>query len=266
VEFFTSAAAQRLSDEGLQGDLIVGNNVLAHVPELNDFVVGLKLALRPDGVITLEFPHLLRLMAENQFDTIYHEHFSYFSLLAVGEIFAAHGLTIFDIDQLQTHGGSLRIYVRHVEDTTKPVLPSVYHVQELERAAGMSCLDYYSRFREQVYETKRNLLEFFVQAENQGKTIVAYGAPAKGNTLLNFCGIGRDFIPYTVDRSPHKQGRYLPGTHIPILHPDTIQDTQPDYLLILPWNLKDEIIEQMAVVREWSGKFVVPIPSLRVYE
>jgi 2-polyprenyl-3-methyl-5-hydroxy-6-metoxy-1,4-benzoquinol methylase len=264
VEFFTAKAAQSLVVEGMQGDLIVANNVLAHVPELNDFVAGLKLALKPKGVITLEFPHLMRLMAENQFDTIYHEHFSYFSLLAVANVFTSHGLTVCDVDQLPTHGGSLRVYVRHTEDRSKRVEPSVAELQEQERAAGLARLDYYRQFGDRVHQTKRNLIEFLVQAKGGGKSVVGYGAPAKGNTLLNFCGVGPDLIQYTVDRSPYKQNRYLPGSHIPILHPDRINETQPDYVLILPWNLRGEIIEQMAHVRKWGGEFVVPIPEVTV--
>lgn len=266
VEFFTSAAARRLLKAGIQGDLIVANNVLAHVPRTNDFVVGLKTSLRAGGTISLEFPHLLRLMEENQFDTIYHEHFSYFSLLAATKVFAAHGLTVFDVEPLTTHGGSLRISVRHSQEVDRPVSSAVEEIQEQERAAGMNRLEYYSQFSGRVHETKRKLLEFFVEARALGKSIVGYGAPAKGNTLLNFCGIDRDFVSYTVDRSPHKQGRFLPGTHIPIFPPERIQETQPDYVLVLPWNLKEEIMGQMSFVRDWEGKFVVPIPSLQVFD
>lgn len=264
VEFFGEDTAQGLVAEGLQADLVVGNNVLAHVPKLNDFVRGLKLLLKPHGVITLEFPHLLCLMAENQFDTIYHEHFSYFSLTTVEKVFAAHGLTLFDVEELPTHGGSLRIYLSDAEDTSKAVSPRVIDLRAREEAAGLRCLESYRSYAERVKETKRKLLAFLITAKCEGKSLVGYGAPAKGNTLLNYCGIRTDFIDYTVDRSPHKQGHLLPGTHIPIHHPDKIKETMPDYLLILPWNLVDEITEQMAYIREWGGQFVVPIPEVRV--
>jgi SAM-dependent methyltransferase len=245
VEFFGADMARRLVGEGLQADLVVGNNILAHVPKLNDFVRGLKVLLKPHGVITLEFPHLLRLMAENQFDTIYHEHFSYFSFTAVEKIFAAHGLTLFDVEDLPTHGGSLRIYARHTEDADNALAPRVMEVKAKEEVAGLTRLDGYLAYTERVRETKRKLLAFLIAAKDEGKRIAGYGAAAKGNTLLNYCGIRLDFIDYTVDRSPHKQGRFLPGTHIPIYHPDKIRETRPDYLLILPWNLVDEITEQM---------------------
>jgi 2-polyprenyl-3-methyl-5-hydroxy-6-metoxy-1,4-benzoquinol methylase len=264
VEFFGEDMAQCLVAEGLQADLVVGNNVLAHVPKLNDFVRGLKILLKPHGVITLEFPHLLCLMAENQFDTIYHEHFSYFSLTTVEKVFAAHGLTLFDVEELPTHGGSLRIYLSDAEDTSKAVSPRVIDLRAREEAAGLRCLESYRSYAERVKETKRKLLAFLITAKCAGKSLVGYGAPAKGNTLLNYCGIRTDFIDYTVDRSPHKQGHLLPGTHIPIHHPDKIKETMPDYLLILPWNLVDEITEQMGYIREWGGQFVVPIPEVRV--
>lgn len=266
VKFFGTKTAMGLADENLRADLLVGNNVLAHVPDLNDFVAGLKILLKPDGVVTMEFPHLLRLMSGNQFDTIYHEHFSYFSFLTVEKIFDRHGLTLFDVDELPTHGGSLRIYATHAENNTKPVTASVAMLKHQEREAGLECLKTYSGFAEQVRETKRQLLEFLIVAKRAGKTVVGYGAPAKGNTLLNYCGIRGDFIDYTVDRSPHKQGKFLPGTHIPIHHPDKIRETRPDYLLILPWNIKDEVMEQMADIRQWGGKFVVPIPRVEVLE
>jgi SAM-dependent methyltransferase len=264
VEFFGTDTARRLGAEGLQADLIVGNNVLAHVPNLNDFVRGLKLLLQPNGVITLEFPHLLCLMAENQFDTIYHEHFSYFSFSTVEQIFATHGLTLFDVEELPTHGGSLRIYAGHADDAGTTRAPRVADLNAREEAAGLTCLDSYLAYNECVKETKRKLLTFLMAAKRAGKCIVGYGAAAKGNTLLNYCGIRSDFIDYTVDRSPHKQGRFLPGTHLPIYHPDKIKETRPDFLLILPWNLVDEITEQMGYIREWGGQFVVPIPEARV--
>jgi SAM-dependent methyltransferase len=264
IEFFGADAARHLHAEGLQADLIVGNNVLAHVPKLNDFVRGLKLLLQPHGVITLEFPHLLCLMAENQFDTIYHEHFSYFSFSTVEQIFAAHGLTLFDVEALPTHGGSLRIYAGRADDASITLAPRVADLKAKEEAAGLTRLDSYLAYTERVKETKRKLLTFLMAAKRAGKSIVGYGAAAKGNTMLNYCGIRSDFIDYTVDRSPHKQGRFLPGTHLPIYHPDKIKETRPDYLLILPWNLVDEISEQMGYIREWGGQFVVPIPEARV--
>jgi 2-polyprenyl-3-methyl-5-hydroxy-6-metoxy-1,4-benzoquinol methylase len=264
VEFFGEDMARQLVVEGRHADLIVGNNVLAHVPQLNDFVRGLKILLKPQGVMTLEFPHLLRLMAENQFDTVYHEHFSYFSYITVAKIFAAHDLTIFDVEELPTHGGSLRIYAGHAEDPCIAVASRVPAMRAKEEAAGLTRIDSYLSFEERVKETKRKLLAFLIEAKRRGKSIAGYGAPAKGNTLLNYCGIRSDFIDYTVDRSPHKQGHFLPGTRIPIYHPDRVKETSPDYLLILPWNLTDEIMEQMGYIREWGGRFVVPIPEVRV--
>jgi SAM-dependent methyltransferase len=266
VKFFGQETARELADSGKQADLLLGNNVLAQVPDINDFVAGMKILLKPGGVITLEFPHLQRLMEENQFDTIYHEHFSYFSLLTAERIFAAHGLTIFDVEELPTHGGSLRIFVRHVEDSSKPVTSHVTDLRGREESAGYTKMESYSRFAEQVKETKRKLLEFLIQAKRSGKKIAGYGAPGKGNTLLNYCAIRSDFLDYTVDRNPCKHGRFLPGTHVPIFSPERIRETRPDYLLILPWNLKDEIIKQNAFIREWGGKFVVPIPEVQVHE
>lgn len=263
-EFFGVACAARMASENLRADLLIGNNVLAHVPDINDFVGGLKTLLKPDGVITLEFPHLLRLMQGNQFDTIYHEHFSYLSLLAVEKIFASHGLVLFDVDELPTHGGSLRIYARHAEDASKKVTDAINRLREHERQDGLDDLQTYASFAESAKETKRKLLDFLIAAKRAGKTVVGYGAPAKGNTLLNYCGIRNDFIDYTVDRSPHKQGKFLPGTHIPIHHPDKIRETRPDYLLILPWNIKEEVMEQMAYIKNWGGQFVLPIPQVEV--
>ena len=265
IEFFGTQMARELAAEGKRADLLIGNNVLAHVPGLNDFVEGMKIILKPHGVITMEFPHLMRLMDENQFDTIYHEHFSYFSFIIVEKVFTKHGLAIFDVEELPTHGGSLRIYARHREDGSKPFGERVFELRQREEAAGFTNLEQYLSFGEKVIETKRKILDFLIKAKKEGKSIAGYGAPAKGNTLLNYCGIRTDFIDYTVDRSPHKQGYYLPGTHIPIYHPDKIKETKPDYLFILPWNLKDEIMEQMAHIREWGGQFVVPIPEPRVY-
>jgi len=265
VKFFGRATARDLAAAGRHADLLIGNNVLAQVPDLNDFVAGLQVLLAPRGVVTVEFPHLMRLVAGNQFDTIYHEHFSYFSFLAAERVFAAHRLVVFDVEELETHGGSLRLYARHVEDSSKPVAPRVRELAAAEEAAGLRRPDYYAAFEERVKDTKRRLLEFLIQARRQGRTIVGYGAPGKGNTLLNYCGIRTDFLPYTVDKSPYKQGKFLPGTHIPVHAPEKIRETRPDYVLILPWNLKDEIIRQLACIREWGGQFVVPIPEPRVY-
>ena len=266
VEFFGEKMAANLVSKGEMADLVIGNNVLAQVPGLNDFVSGMKVLLKPQGVITIEFPHLVRLMEENQFDTIYHEHFSYFSFLAVEKIFAAHGLMIFDVDELPTHGGSLRIYAKHAEDVTKPVAAKVKYLRMREEAAGLTKMQTYFTFSETVKETKRKLLEFLIRVKREGKTVCGYGAPGKGNTLLNYCGIRTDFLDYTVDRNPYKQGKFTPGTHIPIFSPDKIRQTRPDYLFILPWNFKDEIIKQMSYIRDWGGKFIVPIPEVRVYE
>jgi len=265
VRLFGLETAHELLAEGHHPELIVGNNVLAQVADINGFVAGMKKLLKPGGVITMEFPHLLRLMDENQFDTIYHEHFSYFSLMSTERIFAAHGLTLFDVEELWTHGGSLRIYARHQEDEARPVGPRVGALLAREKAVGLDRPDRYSAFAEQVRETKRRLLEFLIGAKRQGRSIVGYGAPGKGNTLLNYCGIRTDFLDYTVDRNPYKHGRFTPGTHIPIHPPEKILETRPDYVLILPWNLKDEIMEQMAAVQTWGGQFVVPIPDVKVY-
>ncbi|MBK7894892.1 MAG: class I SAM-dependent methyltransferase [Candidatus Promineifilaceae bacterium] len=264
TEFFGVECATKLAAEGKQADLIAGNNVLAQVPDLNDFVAGLKILLKPEGVITIEFPHLMRLMEENQFDTIYHEHFSYFSLITSEKIFAGHGMTIFDVEELPTHGGSLRIYARHADDDSKPLSDRLIALRERELEAGFTEMSSYADFAEQVKETKRKLLAFLIQAKREGKTVVGYGAPGKGNTLLNYCGIRTDFLDFTVDRNPYKQGKFLPGTRIPIFHPDRIAEIQPDYVFILPWNFKDEIIEQMSFIREWGGQFVVPIPEVQV--
>jgi SAM-dependent methyltransferase len=263
-EFFGERTAERVAAEFGQPDLLLGNNVLAHVPDINDFVKGLRRLLKAGGVITMEFPHLLQLMEQNQFDTIYHEHFSYLSFSSVERIFAGHGLVLFDVEELPTHGGSLRIYARHVEDTTKPQSAAAVSLKERESARGLNRLDTYGQFGERVLETKRKLLRFLVDAKQAGKRIVGYGAPGKGNTLLNYCGIRTDFLDYTVDRSPHKQGRFTPGTHIPILAPEQIAVTKPDYVLLLPWNLKDEIMAQQSHIRSWGGRFVVPIPQVEV--
>jgi hypothetical protein len=235
------------------------------VPDLNSFVAGIKQLLKPRGVCTIEFPHLLKLMQENQFDTIYHEHYSYLSFTTVHRLFAHHGLTLFDVDQLPTHGGSLRIYAHHAGEDSHPIAARVADLKDREDAFGITRLATYAAFQDRVKQTKRKLLAFLIGARNAGKSIVGYGAPGKGNTLLNYCGIRTDFLDYTVDRSPHKQGRYLPGTRIPIHHPDRIAETKPDYVLILPWNLKDEIMKQMSHVRSWGGRFVTPIPEVTVH-
>jgi 2-polyprenyl-3-methyl-5-hydroxy-6-metoxy-1,4-benzoquinol methylase len=264
VKFLGEKTGTEIAQDGEQADLVIGNNVLAHVPDINDFVEGLRILLKPTGVLTMEFPHLMRLMAENQFDTIYHEHYQYLSLLTVERIFGAHGLIVFDAEELQTHGGSLRIYGRHAGDESKPRTDRVEELRQRELNAGYDHLKTYLSFTERVKETKRKLLEFLIAAKRNGKTITGYGAPAKGNTLLNYCGVRTDFIDYTVDRSPHKQGLFLPGTRIPIHAPGKIRETKPDYVLILPWNIKEEIMQQLAFISDWGGQFVVPIPEVRV--
>jgi SAM-dependent methyltransferase len=264
--FFGAGVAREVAAEFGQPDLLIGNNVLAHVPELNDFVAGLKLLLRAGGLITMEFPHLLELIQHNQFDTIYHEHFSYFSFLTVSAVFERHGLTLFDVERLPTHGGSLRIYACHGEERTRPVSERAHALLELEKRAGLRNIATYARFAEQVRETKRALLEFLIEAKRAGKRIVGYGAPGKGNTLLNYCGIGTDFLDFTVDRNPYKQGKYTPGMHIPIRHPDALLAAQPDYILILPWNLKDEILATVGRTPGIKAQFIVPIPQVEVLE
>ncbi|MDK2744045.1 MAG: class I SAM-dependent methyltransferase [Nitrospira sp. BO4] len=265
IKFFGKDTAQLLRAEGKTADLIVGNNVLAQVPDINDFVAGIKILLAPAGVVTIEFPHLMKLMQENQFDTIYHEHFFYFTLMTAERIFAAHGVRLFDVEELPTHGGSLRIYGCHGEYAGNETTTRYRALIDHEKTVALDQLDTYAAFSEQVKETKRKLLEFLIQAKRKGKTVVGYGAPGKGNTLLNYCGIRTDFVDYTVDRNPYKQGKVLPGTHIPIHHPGKIRETKPDYVLILPWNIRDEIMEQLCWIREWGGQFVVPIPEVRVY-
>jgi predicted TPR repeat methyltransferase len=264
ANFLGKQTAMQLSDQGKNADLLIANNVLAHVPDLNDFVAGLQQLLKPNGLLTVEFPHLMQLMRNNQFDTIYHEHFSYLSLLTVKAIFAAHGLQVFDVEELSTHGGSLRVYAQREISGSRPVQERVANLLAIEHEMGLDRLESYVEFGEQVQAVKRNLLAFLITARSEGKVIAGYGAPAKGNTLLNYCGIRTDFLAFTVDRSPHKQGCFLPGTRIAICSPEAIFTAKPDYVLILPWNLRDEIITQMAGIREWGGKFVVPIPSLEV--
>jgi hypothetical protein len=264
TEFFGVELATRLAAEGRRADLIAGNNVLAQVPDLNDFVAGIAIALAPKGVATIEFPHLMRLIEENQFDTIYHEHFSYFSLLTSEKIFAAHGLTIFDVEELPTHGGSLRLHIRHTDDLSRPVTERYTELLAREKAAGMDGIDYYTEFGKQAEATKFALVEFLINARREGLQVAGYGAPGKGNTLLNFCGIREDLLSYTVDRNPYKHGRFLPGTHIPIFAPEKLAETRPDIILILPWNLRTEIAGQLAYTSAWGAQLVVPIPRLEV--
>jgi SAM-dependent methyltransferase len=264
VRFMGRRLADELVAEGRQADLLVGNNVFAHVPDLHDFTAGLARTLKPEGTLSLEFPHLLRLIEESQFDTIYHEHFSYFSLVTAGNALARHGLEVFDVEELPTHGGSLRVYACHAEYAASRATANPGRVRQAEARAGLDDLVTYQAFAKQVQATKESLLRFLDEAKRQGKQVVAYGAPAKGNTLLNYCGVRPDLIAYTVDRSPHKQGLYLPGTHIPIHAPERIAETRPDYVLILPWNLRDEIVSQMAHVRTWGGKFVLPVPQVQI--
>ena len=266
VAFFGADFARTLVDRGTHADLLIGNNVLAHVPDLNDFVAGMSIVLSPAGVVTMEFPHLLQLIIQNQFDTIYHEHFSYFSFLTVKQVFAAHRLRIFDVEELATHGGSLRIFACHADFAGYETSRRVQDLEDSERRAGLDRLDGYLGYPERVKRVKRMLLKFLIDARDRGLRTAAYGAPAKGNTLLNYCGIRDDLIDYTVDRSPHKQGNFLPGTHLPIYAPSHIRETRPDYVLILPWNLKDEIIRDMSYIRDWGGRFVVPIPELSVID
>ena len=264
VKFFGRETARQLAAAGKGADLIIGNNVLAQVPDINDFVAGMKILLHERGVITMEFPHLQQLMANNQYDTIYHEHFSYFSFLAASKVFETHGLVLFDVEELPTHGGSLRIYARHEADTSKPIERRAQDLLQRELDLGFDKLETYAHFGEQVKACKRRLLSFLIDAKNAGRSIVGYGAPGKGNTLLNYCGIRTDFLDFTVDRNPYKHGRFTPGTHIPIYSPDRITEVRPDYVLILPWNVKDEIMTQMAHIRSWGGKFVVPIPDVTI--
>ena len=262
VKFFGTETARELVGAGQQADLLLGNNVLAHVPDINDFVAGMAIALKPGGVITMEFPHLLQLIQNNQFDTIYHEHFSYLSLLSVEQIFARHGLQVFDVDEIPTHGGSLRIYARLADN--EPVSDNIIALRKKEADGRLSNLDTYAAFGEKAQEIKRSLLDFLSAAKREGKRVAAYGAPAKGNTLLNYCGVRQEFIDFTVDRNPAKQNRFLPGTHLPVYAPEKLSDTKPDYVLILPWNIKDEIMDKMQHIRDWGGKFVVPIPKVEV--
>jgi hypothetical protein len=264
VRFFGVETATQLVAEGTRANLLLGNNVLPHVPNLHDFVGGLKVLLAPGGVITIEFQHLMRMMQGNQFDTIYQEHFSYLTLSFVVKLFTHYKLSLFDVEEISTHGGSLRIFARHADESSPTISPSVAAVLDAEEREGMNRLDHYEKFGERVKETKRQLLEFLIEAKRSGKSVAGYGAAGKTNTLLNFCGIREDFMDYMVDRNPYKQGKFLPGTHIPILSPDHIKETKPDYLFIGPWNLVNEIVEQTSYIREWGGKWIVPIPTVKV--
>lgn len=264
TEFFGVHLAGQLAKQQKRADLLIGNNVLAHVPDINDFVEGLKIMLKPSGVITLEFPHLMQLIEKNQFDTIYHEHFSYFSFYTVNRILSEHGLFLFDVQELATHGGSLRIYAGHKEDRSKKISPHVRSLLEREYLAGMQDLSYYSGFQAKIDSAKYKLLAFLIACKEQGKKVAAYGAAAKGNTLLNYCGIKKDLVAFVVDASPHKQGKFLPGSHIPVVAENEINKSRPDYILIFPWNIKEEIIEQLDYIRQWNGKFLLSIPELTV--
>jgi SAM-dependent methyltransferase len=264
VEFFGRELAARLVAEGRRADLVVANNVLAHVPDLNDFIAGIRRLLAPAGVVTIEFPHLEKLMAGNQFDTIYHEHFSYFSFLTAQTVLRAHGLEVFDVEELDTHGGSLRVYAQRQPGAGHPLSPRVSELAERERALGLDRPEGYSAFAPRVIETKWRLLEFLIECRRDGMRVAGYGAPGKGNTLLNYCGIRTDLLEFTVDRNPYKQGQFLPGTHIPIRDPEALEQARPDFILILPWNLKDEIATQLSYTREWGAQLVVPIPEVEV--
>lgn len=264
TEFFGEKLANDLVQKGTKADLLLGNNVYAHVPDINDFTKGLKILLAPEGVITLEFPHLVQLVENSQFDTIYHEHFSYLSFYTVKQIFEKQGLELFDVEEIPTHGGSLRIYGKHKQDSSKPVSPRVTALLEKELAKGINQPGYYASFQEKAAVIKLDLLEFLVQQKRNNKKVAAYGAAAKGNTLLNFCGIKNDLIDFVVDANPHKQGKYLPASHIPVVNEKMLKDQQPDYVIILPWNLETEITEQLSYIKEWGGQFVIPIPKLKI--
>jgi SAM-dependent methyltransferase len=263
VEFFGRRTAGELAAD-CPADLIVANNVLAHVPDLNDFVAGVRILLAPDGIVTMEFPHLLRLFAGRQWDTIYHEHFSYFSFLTVRQVFAAHGLRLFDVEELETHGGSLRVRGCHDENRARPDSARVEELVRREVAEGLDDLETYRRFGRQIVADKWDIQETLIGLKRQGLRIAGYGAPAKGNTMLNFCAVGRDILDFTCDQSPHKQGLLLPGTHIPIRAPEALEAERPDLVLILPWNLRDEIVEQLTYVRQWGTRFLARTPELRV--
>ena len=266
VDFFGVPLASKLTSEGTKADLLLGNNVLAHVPDINDFVGGMKVILNPKGVITMEFPHLYQLVKNNQFDTIYHEHFSYLSFTTVKQIFEAHGLQLFDVEEIPTHGGSLRIFAKHKEDDSKEVTGNVERLLDLEKSVGMDTIEYYEGFQSKINTIKNDLLRFLNEASEKGKTVVGYGAAAKGNTLLNYCGVKGDFIKFVVDANPHKQDKYMPGSHIPIVDESSINEEKPDFVIILPWNLKEEITNQLSYIREWGGKFAVPVPKFEIID
>jgi 2-polyprenyl-3-methyl-5-hydroxy-6-metoxy-1,4-benzoquinol methylase len=263
VDYFGKRLAQSLADQGKKADLLIGNNVLAHVPDLNDFVAGLKIALKPSGIITMEFPHLMQLVDNYQFDTVYHEHFSYLSFMTVQSIFKHHGLEVFDVEELPTHGGSLRIFARHTEDLTKAISENVEALRRKEKSRGLNTIAYYRGFQEKADQIKYDLLQFLIVQKKNGRKVAAYGAAAKGNTLLNYCGVRKDLIAFVVDASPFKQGKYLPGSHIPVVGEAEIKKYKPDYVLILPWNIKEEIMAQLDYIRSWEGKFVMAIPSIQ---
>jgi len=264
VDFFGVRLAQTFAAKGIQADLLLGNNVLAHVPDINDFVGGMKIILKPAGVITMEFPHLMQLVRNNQFDTIYHEHFSYLSFYTVKQIFEEQGLEMFDVDELPTHGGSLRIYAKHKEDNSKTISKNVDDLLEKEKTAGMLDLSYYNNFQQKAFSIKLALIEFLIQQKKAGKKVAAYGAAAKGNTLLNYCGIKNDLIDFVVDANPHKQNKWMPASHIPVVHEEYLKQSKPDFVLILPWNLRDEITKQLAYIKDWRAQFVIPIPELQI--
>lgn len=263
-DYFGSSLAKKLANQNKKADLLLGNNVLAHVPEINDFVQGLKILLSDNGVITMEFPHLMQLIENNQFDTIYHEHFSYYSFITVKSIFESHGIEIFDVDQIPTHGGSLRIYAKHEEDKTKKISSNVKNLTDLEISKKMNTIEYYKNFQDKANKIKYDLQQFLIKQKLNGKIVAAYGAAAKGNTLLNYCGIKKDLINFVADASPYKQGKYLPGSHIPIVNEKKIKKIKPDFVIILPWNIKDEIIKQLNYIKEWGSKFVIPIPEVTI--
>jgi 2-polyprenyl-3-methyl-5-hydroxy-6-metoxy-1,4-benzoquinol methylase len=265
IEFFGVSLAQKMKAANKQADLLLGNNVLAHVPDVNDFVGGLAIALKENGVVTMEFPHLMQLVQFNQFDTIYHEHFSYLSLITVQQLFAKNGLIIFDVQEIPTHGGSLRIFAKHANNTTHNITPAVEELLQKEIAAGMKTIDYYKDFQQKVNNVKNNFLSFLLKAKADGKKVAAYGAAAKGNTLLNYCGIKTDLINFVVDANPHKQNKFLPGSHIPVVAEEYIKVSKPDYIIIFPWNIKDEVVEQLNYIYEWEGQFVVAIPELLIF-
>lgn len=265
VDFFGVRLATELVAKNIKADLLLGNNVLAHVPDIVDFVGGMKIILKETGVVTMEFPHLMQLVDNSQFDTIYHEHFSYLSFTTVKQIFESQELEMFDVDQIPTHGGSLRIYAKHKEDISKPVSDNVAVLLTLEASKGLSGLEYYDGFQEKAMKVKLDLLDFLIQQKNAGKKVAAYGAAAKGNTLLNYCGVKADLIDFVVDANPHKQNKFLPASHIPVMDEDYLKAEKPDYVIILPWNLKDEITKQLSYIREWGGQFVVPIPVVQSF-